>query len=400
MRKLLIASLSTMSLVSSCDKPVERPSPTVKKEAVFPAETNRLNSSNQEVIRTPTNPLGGLLEGKTPNVSTEEDLRRIAVNAALPVTLGEAVAGITFKTNRQDSKAILSNPKFSTATGIDVFGEGIQVTWGEGINPTPKSIRVVEGYKGAIALPAPYGMVALGQDLSGLLATDADKIAFTKAIGTTLSGKDASYDCIEAQTCLLENRAGTLFIDYPNATVIVMANALYRMDFEGNESLAPKATTPIVFDTSMGGINFSQKKEDIVKVYGEPYRYAASTKELFNAKTIRIVFTADNSIAQMEATKGFKGTIKIGQKEFGLGSTMAEFMPADDLDGLKMMATLAQKILGKDETYDCSKVMPATCQSLHNPKEKWIKVLVGNTIFLLSDDPSRTLLTITIFNPA
>lgn len=400
MRKLLIVSLSTMSLLSSCDKPVERVSPKGKKALELPVDSTKIASSNQNVIRTPTHPEGGLIAGKTPNVSTEEDLRRIAINAALPITFGEAVAGISFKTTRQESKAILSNPKFSTATGIDDFGEGIQVTWGEGINPTPQSIRVSDGYKGSLTLPAPFGTVALGQDLTALLATEEDKIAFTKALGASVAGKVASYDCIEAQTCQFEDRAGILFLDYPNGRAIVVANALYLMEFEVNEGFAPKNTAPIVFDSSMAGISFTQKKADIIKSLGEPYRYPAGSKELFDAKTIRIVFAADDSIAQMEATKGFKGTIKIGDKEYGLGSSMQELVSAEDVDGKKLMATLAQKIYGKDASYDCTKETPATCNSGHSAKEKWIKILIGHTIFQLSDDASRTLLSVLMVNPA
>ncbi len=402
MRKLLILSLSTMSLLSSCEKPVERVSPKLNKELGNPVINNTLNSSNpnRDPARIATNPDGGLIVGKSPVVSTEEDLRRIAVNAALPLSFGDGVSGITMNTSREASKAILSNPKFSTASGIDVFGEGIQVTWAEGINPLPKSIRIVEGYKGSVTLPAPYGKLALGQDLGGLLASEADKLSFTRALGAAAAGKDETYDCIAAEACQLEDRAGTLFIDYPNGTVIVIENKIYLMEYLSNSGFVPKNVAPIVFDTSMAGISFTQTKADVVAAYGEAYRYASATKELYDAKTLRFVFSPEGAIAQMEATKGFKGTIKIADKDYGIGSSLKELAPMDDVDGKKMMLLLAQKILGKDETYDCSKEMPATCASGHSPQDKWIKILVGNTIFQMTDDESRTLVSILMFNPA
>lgn len=396
MRNLLIVSLSTLSLIGSCSKHLERISTKSKSTA------QRISSSDQVAIRTPTNPEGGLITGKAPNISTEEDLKRIAINSALPIIFGESVAGITLKTTRQDAKAILSNPQFTTDSGIDVYGEGLQVTWGPGINPVPASIRIVEGYKGALnlPLPAPYQAVSLQQDLTPLFANDPNYETFTRAAGAAFAGQDANYNCLTAGTCLIDNRGSEVIIDFPNGSLILFNKAIYLIEFQTNTGFTAVSSAPMLLDKSIAGITVGSLKADVIKALGEPYRYKLGEEFLFDARTIRIEFDAEDKVLSVGAVKGHKGKIKIGTKEYAIGSSFKEFSTADDVDGLKMMQTLNQLVTGKDASFDCTKAEVNKCQSGHNPEEKWIKILVGATILEFSDDAERSLLSVTVFKSA
>ncbi|RYZ50771.1 MAG: hypothetical protein EOP07_22390 [Proteobacteria bacterium] len=396
MRNLLIVSLSTLSLVGSCSKALERVSNKSKSTA------QRISSSDQVAIRTPTNPDGGLITGKAANISTEEDLRRIATNSVLPIVFGESVAGINRNTTRQDAKAILSNPQFTTDSGIDIYGEGLQVTWGAGINPLPASIRIVEGYKGALTLPlpAPYQSVNLMQDLTPLFASDPSYATFTRAAGAAFAGKDAAYDCLAASTCLIDNRGAEVIIDFPNGSLILFNNAIYLIDFQTNTGFTPVSAEPMLLDKSIAGLAVGSSKADVIKVLGEPYRYKLGEEFLFDARTIRIEFDAEDKAVSIGAVKGHKGKLTIGTKDFSIGSSFKEFSTADDVDGLQLMQTLNQVMTGKDATFDCTKAEVNKCQSGHNAAEKWIKILVGATILEFSDDAERSLLSVTVFKSA
>lgn len=395
MRNLLIVSLSTLAIIGSCSKPIERISTKSK------STTQRISSSDQVAIRTPTNPEGGLITGKAANISTEEDLRRIALNSALPIAFGESVAGISMTTTRQDAKAILSNPQFTTDTGIDIYAEGLQVTWGAGINPHPESIRIGEGYKGALALPfpAPFHSVTLQQDLTALLASDPSYVNFTKALGAAFAGT-ANYDCFAEGSCLVDNRGNEVLIDFSNGSLILFNKAIYAVDFIKNTGLKAVSTAPIVINQGLGGVSIGSSRSEVIKVLGEPSRYKLEEAFLFDARTIHIEFDAEDKAVSIAAAEGYKGTLKIGNKNYALGSSFKEFSAADDVDDMKLMQTLNQVLTGKDKSFDCTAVEKDKCQSLHNAEEKWIKIKVGATILVFSDDAERVLLSIAVFKSA
>lgn len=403
MRTLLSYPLFLSLGLSACAKP-ESPPVTRKVGIVFNRDLDAV--AKREVSRVPTLPEGGLIKGKNPALTVEANIARQTANRVAPLSFGQSFAGIDMTTTRDASKAILSEPKFSTDTGIDVFAEGFNLTWNPGINPTPKSVQIFSDYKGALKLPQPYGDVKLEESLASHFMNDAQHIVFTQTLARTFAGKEKelSFDCLAEALCQIEHRGEQTFIDFPSGTLALWGDSIYLVEYIQNQGFAPKSKAPIVFGTSMGGVDINMNKEQVNAALGAPYRYADGETQLYDAKTIRVDFRASGAVEQIVVSAGYQGTMKVGASERGIGTGFADIIAnQDDPAGKLMMQALAKILAGKDmdPTFDCLKAEGgAICASGVDKANGIIRVQVGNMIFDFKDDKERTLLSVTMFNPA
>ncbi len=362
-------------------------------------------SQTTEVTRVPTLPEGGLIKGKTPSLSIEENISRKNKNRELPLVLGESFAGISMQTTRSESKAVLSEPTFSTDSGIDVYAEGFNLTWGEGVNPVPTRVMIFKDYRGSLKLPMPYGEVKIEESLVEKIGDDPKLEKFTRILAQAFAGKDGTYDCLLAEECLIEKRGDAqFFIDFPQGTLALWQGSIYLVDFYKNRDFSPKITTPMIFGLSLAGVDTKMKKTEVDALLGEPYRFANQDTQLYDAKSIQVTFRASGVVEEVKVLKGHQGKMTIGDKEYGLGSSFAEISPPkDDATGAKLMQTLAKTLFLKemDKTYDCTKEEGgAQCAFGRDTKNKILRIQVGNVIFDLSDDDKRILTQVQMFNPS
>lgn len=402
MRKLLSISLVLAFGLGSCSKPESRLPP---RKGLTPVSSKDLEAlQNREVSRIPTLPTGGLVKGKSSAIPTEENIKRQIRNRELPVTWNDGFAGITMQTTREESKKILSDPQYSLDNGMDIYAEGLQITWGKGLNPTPESVRMYSDYLGYLKLPAPYGDVKLGESIAALEKEESLE-NFIKVLGRTFAGKDATYDCLAVMECSVDIRDGGLaYIDFPSGNMILGGSMIYVIDFSKNTDFVPKNKLPIVFNESIAGIKPDMTKEQVEAFLGTPYKFPDGLTQLYDAKTIRITYNAKNQIEDLIVLAGYEGTFTVGGKVRGIGTSFADLTTIkDDADGLLMMKNLGKMLLGKesDPAYDCSAVKPnPTCQSGHDKTNGIIRILVGNMIFSFTDDDTRTLMAVSLFNDA
>ncbi len=389
----MLISLTLLLSLGACSKPETKPIFSNKAKT----STRDLQAIQaRDVARTPTLPEAGLIKGKTPALSVEENIARRARNRILPLSFGEGLAGITMKTTRNESKAILSEPSNSTDYGLDIFEEGFNIIWNEGVNPTPQSIRVFDKYRGPVKLPAPYGDVTVGQDLSVMLKADPEYKTFAQTLGKVFTG---SEDCLAAKTCAIEKRANETFIDFPNGTIIFFHNVISVIDIATNASFASKITTPSLPGQNLAGITLEMNRIQVEAVLGAPYRYPMGQKLLYDAKTIQVEYRASDSIERIFLVPGHQGKIKLGKIEATIGSTFAGLTANQkDPDGKLLTIALAQIVSEKGADYDCTKDEVVQCFFWQNPG--LLSVQLGNTVYTFMDDDNRTLITLYMFNHA
>lgn len=402
MRMLISFTVLTSTLLTlGCSKPEERPTVKMRDTRSLLQELDAIRA--REVSRVPTLPEGGLIKGKLRSLSIEENIARQNSNRLKPIVFGQSFAGISMKSTRNESKAILSEPNFSTDTGLDVYGEGIHITWGEGLNPVPKSVRIFTDYQGPLELPAPYPSVPLKESLGKALETDPDRRILTKTLARTFGGKDATYDCFAAGACQVEQRGEESFIDLPQGNLVLWKDAIYVVDFATNTNFTPKSKAPMLFPRSLAGVDYNMNRTQVDASLGEPYKYPDQDVQLYDAKTIRVEYRASGLVERVEVRPGYKGTLKVGSTERGLGTSFADLIVGkDDPKGLEMMQALAKILLGKeaDAGFDCTKSdQGALCSAGFSSADNVFRVQVLNMVFEFSGDEKRTLLSVYMFNP-
>ncbi|RZA16018.1 MAG: hypothetical protein EOP10_25335 [Proteobacteria bacterium] len=389
----MLISLSLLLSLSACSKPETRP---VLSDKTKPTTRDLQAIQNRDVARTPTLPEAGLIKGKIPALSVEENIARLTRNRISPLTFGEGLAGITMTTTRNDSKTLLSEPTSTSDSGLDYFAEGFAISWNEGLNPTPKSIRIFNDYKGPIKLPAPYGEVTFGQDLSGLLKADPDFTTFTKTLGKAFTGKD---DCLAEKSCAISKQLNETFIDFPSGTIVLFHNMISVMDFIPNATFIPKITTPSLPGQSLAGVSLKMNRNEVEALLGTPYHYAFNGRQLYDAKTIQIQFRESGVIERIYLFPGHQGKINIGKLEAAIGSTFAGLTAGQqDPDGILLTIALAKIAGEKSSDYDCTKDQPLEC--FYRKESGLVYAQYGNTVYAFTDDDKRTLTSLFIFNTA
>jgi hypothetical protein len=396
----MLISLSLLISLGACSKPETRPPRKAKAHATV---LDLKASERPPLPRSPSFPTGGLVKGKTASLSVEENIARQMRNRTRPLVLNQGVAGITLATTRNDSRELLSDPRFSLDSGIDVFAEGLTITWNEGLNPTPRSIQVSEDYKGLIKLPPPYGDVKFGQDLSAMLPEPRDYKDLARTLSRALASQEGEVgdDCFAEQRCSVEIRGDEALLDFPGGTVIVYRNAIVLIDFYSRGDLQPKVKAPSVFGQSLAGVSMQMTRKEVDALLGEPYRYPEGEVQLYDGKTIRVAFRDSGVVDSIGLTSGHLGTIKVGETERGLGTSFADLTAeTPDPDGRLLMAVLAKTLLAKnaDPNYDCTKDEQNPCAVRQIKESGSLQVRTGNMVFTFLDTAQRPLVAIHMFN--
>ena len=92
--------------------------------------------SFDEILRNPTNPEGGIVEGKVPELTPEESMARKLRNEVLPIEFGVGAAGISMSTTFEEAHQILAKP-IGVFSGFEFFPENIRIAWSDTEPQTP-----------------------------------------------------------------------------------------------------------------------------------------------------------------------------------------------------------------------------------------------------------------------
>ncbi|MCC7406324.1 MAG: hypothetical protein IT288_18160 [Bdellovibrionales bacterium] len=173
-----------------------------------PASTDPSTLGGEKVLPPPTQPAAGLARGERGEETQEEIDRRVRENSLKPIKLGEGAAGISLTTTYEDSEFKLSKGRL-VSNGCTYYREGVCIFWRNDKPRLPTAILVTNGYLGNLALPAPYGTVKIGQELSAFFSTgpvpqDPKAQAFIEAIYRQVKNVGEDVHCLADETCFIK----------------------------------------------------------------------------------------------------------------------------------------------------------------------------------------------------
>lgn len=373
MRKILFLGL----LVLSCSRVLPRVSPKGEDEKV------NLPPGTSDITRLPTNPDGGLIPGRNPDLSEEESAARQQANAAKPLTFGVSAAGVTMDMPRSEIMKVLANPEFIADDGAIFYPEFLSIFWLEGEDPKPEAIVVRDGYKGKIELPEPFAALTLGQTYVDLLADEAAVNATLHGLARAISARGADYDCEVAGECYfqVDDESGDLNFYFPKGLVIFdKTGKLAALIYQTIEGLPKRTREPIVYGTSIGGVSFASTRAEVEERIGPSFE----TEEKFSAYddgSIVVQWGEDDRPLLIRANFGLKGKLKFSEEfEAGLGQPFADPSQPED-DGKGLMVFLDRLLHQRQAGFDCSKGKKPLCSYRNEDGRITIDLEKGSFVF-------------------
>lgn len=333
------------------------------------------NVIRNEVL-PPTNPNGGAVEGKSEAMDPEEALRRKTLNVIQPIVWGESLAGITMSTTFEEAQSILSNVVGSTGF-FTFYAEHLAVAWTGAEPNVPFAIVALDGYAGTLSLPAPFGNVKIGDDVSGLLqGSYGDRQNLAQALARTLEKRSANYNCLSESTCrYLEFDDGFKRLEFENGVITIDNENKINLIYSIIDQTFPEAATgDYIYGQSVAGHTLGTNKATAEQTLGFPVN-SDSFFEYYDSLNLAFQWDAATRPLTIVARKHFNGNILIGDSiNKRIGDSLLDILdtppdPAtvsdDDIINIHVPALLVkiESILhDRAVDYNCLDALPApTC---------------------------------------
>jgi hypothetical protein len=189
--------------------------------------TNSTNKTGVETITKVKNEIEGGYISEQGSPDFDEITKK---NSLQPIVYGKGAAGITFETEFEDSKKILTKPVYGpNSNGEAQYNEQLYVKWRtEGDKKTPIFMLTFKGYLGKIQIQKPVGGVqsdiSMDEDFSSYKGDNpragADKLAvdmYKAILGTDV-------DCLKENICSInwgDDFAVSFTIEYPGLVLLL-----------------------------------------------------------------------------------------------------------------------------------------------------------------------------------
>jgi hypothetical protein len=346
-----------------------------------------------KVTTEPTNPDGGLVPGRVPDISFEESIQRKMRNEVMPINFGSGAGGITMETTYDEAHDRLAK-SIGVFNGLEFFPEDIRIEWSSSEPQTPAFFIIGPSYKGKVDLGESLGMVSMQTPFQTFLTPgDQDPIrSLLKRIGAVFHGNGAAdYDCEKAFTCRLDESEIYLIFEYRQGALLLSKSkqlSLEIMYFTAPRELRPFLLDPLVYNQSIGGITLTSTKADTENRIGAPLSVnAANGVHVYDNFNLLVIWNAMNTPSFIMARADYKGKFTlpgVTPAERGPGDSFGDLAP-DDPDGAKLMQALHRIFENANE--DC--IALQACALL--PTEDGIEIQLAGGFFGFSRDPSRKL---------
>lgn len=136
------------------------------------------------------------------------DDAQVKKNSSQPLVYSESFGGISFTTDFNEAKDILSEPlgvRIINGNKFYFYREGIIVIWREQEPRVPEVVLVQPSYLGGMPLDQELGELKLGSPVVKHFADDdGSGKSVVRKYFNILEGKDASYDCLQTRECKAE----------------------------------------------------------------------------------------------------------------------------------------------------------------------------------------------------
>ncbi len=176
----------------------------------------------------------GMIAQATQKVSGEEsgsegdrDRDEVAIaqaNSKKPIIFGVGLAGITFKTEFNEARKILSKPKDSqSGPNLDFYyyGEGVQIAWRKMSPKTPEQFLALGDYQGPVVIGGKFGEKKMGDSFQKYLKNDSQESweALMIEVYNTLEKKKDDFNCKSENLCALSGNDGFIVFNYPKGAL-------------------------------------------------------------------------------------------------------------------------------------------------------------------------------------
>lgn len=346
-----------------------------------------------KITTEPTNPDGGLVAGRVPDISPEESIQRKLRNELASIEFGTGAGGITMATTFDEAHDVLAKP-IGMFNGLEIFPEDLRIQWTDMEPQTPGLLIVGSNYKGKVNLGGSIGAVTMQTSFEKFLVpTDpASRTALLKMIGSTFEGKDpASYDCETAFTCRLDENDTFLIFDFRKGGLLLSKAKQLSLDiiyFQAPRELRPFLRDPLVYKQSVAGITLTSTKAETEARIGAPISVnAANGTHVYDDFNLIVNWNAMNMPSLIYARAEYRGKITVPgatPPERGFGDSFADLAPTDT-DGTGLMQALHRIYENPNE--DC--IALETCTLIAGEDE--IEIQLANGFFGFSKDASRKL---------
>ncbi|WP_141731833.1 hypothetical protein [Oligoflexus tunisiensis] len=390
MQLAMLGWIALVALVFSCSKSSEMSENRRSSIKMLKSPKRPLD----KVTTEPTNPDGGLVAGRVPDISYEESLQRKMRNEVMPIEFGVGAGGITMATTYDEAHDRLAK-SVGTFNGLEFFPEDIRIEWTSQEPQTPAFFIVGPGYKGKVNLGETLGMVGMQTSFETFLDSTATEPIRTllKKIGGVFEGNTAAtYDCEQAFTCRLDENDTYMILEYKRGVLLLSKAEKLSLDimyFIAPRELRPFLLDPLVYNQSIGGITLASTKADTEVRIGAPLSVNPQNGvHVYDNFNLLVIWNAMNTPSFIMARSDYKGKFTlpgITPATRGLGDSFADLAP-DDTDGSKLMQALHR--LFENPAEDC--IALETCAMI--PGEEGLEIQLARGFFGFSNDPSRKLL--------
>ncbi len=381
---LVLVVAAGFSCTKSSERDQNRPSYT---------ENLKIPQKNLDRITTePTNPDGGLVAGRIPEISPEESIQRKLRNEVAPIEFGAGAGGITMATTFDEAHAVLAKPT-GMFNGLEIFPEDLRIRWSNQEPQTPSLFIVGSNYKGKVNIGGSMGSVDMQTPFEKFLVPNdaATRTALLKKIGSAFEGKDpASYDCEAAFTCRLDEDETFLIFDFKKGGLLLSKAKQLSLDiiyFQPARELRPFLRDPLVYRQSVAGITLASTKAATGARIGAAVSINNGT-HFYDDFNLIVIWNAMNTPSLVYVRTGYRGKLTVTgatPPQRGFGDSFADLAPTDT-DGRGLMRALHR--IYENPNQDC--VALATCTLISGDDE--IEIQLANGFFGFSKDASRKLL--------
>ena len=285
----------------------------------------------------PTQPQGGIVDGRLERLEPSESLRRKLANEQRPIIFGESAAGIGMDTSFEAAHEILASP-VGTFSGQEFFPEDIRISWNQSEPRLPNFIVIGSNYKGPLQMPNLDIQLFMGELISERfpLGTVDEQNSAMKTIGAWLDGEDpATYDCIVERRCRLDQSESSLIFDFAKGGFLLdpADGSLDLMFFVPTRQLFPFLTAPLIYGVSLGGITPTTTKQDAeANILGPPvFINAENGLHYYDDFNFVVSWGADDLPEEVAALDSYRGGVPIPGEDTTrtIGQSFADLIPTD-----------------------------------------------------------------------
>lgn len=387
--------LAVLALGLACSHNLEEEYDRRSRMHLLHGVPNRLD----KITTVPTNPDGGLVAGRVPELSPEESMRRKLRNEVAPIDFGRSAGGISMTMSFDEAHAILASP-VGVFNDLEVFPEDIRIEWTRTEPQIPGILIIGPNYKGKLDLGA-LGAVSMKTQMLQYLDPEDESslIQLFKTIGAHFEGQDpASYDCEQAFTCRLDENNAYIIFDYKRGGLLLAKDNRLALDliyFVASRELRPFLRLPLIYRQSVAGITLESTKAETEDRIGAPVSVNGSGVHFYDDFNVAVLWNEMNQPALILARANYRGKLILPEQEpseRGLGDSFRD-LAGNTASPIALTQALYQ--IFENSSEDC---IALNACGLIDTGDGVIEVQMANSFFGFSNDASLNLLYFGISN--